>query len=168
MQTYLRRIAPSASGSRGKEPSSPTGDTTNGNLWSPQCPNGSTPLAPVSPTFTICCRPWVACPTYLTDLGLYRRSSQGGLVVANPIYREVLPRVLSQTPEASLPQIGPSWLTPAGTLAPDKLLTAFLSFWRQHGQPLLKSAPYHEIAPHLVLMTFLHRVINGGGTLEWE
>ncbi|NES25670.1 MAG: hypothetical protein F6K41_43935, partial [Symploca sp. SIO3E6] len=33
---------------------------------------------------------------------------------------------------------------------------------------LLKSAPYHEIAPHLVLMAFLHRVVNGGGTLERE
>ena len=105
---------------------------------------------------------------FLVDLGLCRRSSQGGLVVANPIYREVLPRVLSQTPEASLPQIAPSWLNPDGTLAPDKLLQACLNFWRQHGQPLLKSAPYHEIAPHLVLMAFLHRVINGGGTLERE
>ncbi len=46
--------------------------------------------------------------------------------------------------------------------------TAFLAFWRQHGQPLLGSAPYHEIAPHLVLMAFLHRVVNGGGTLERE
>ena len=51
---------------------------------------------------------------------------------------------------------------------PDKLLDAFLAFWRQHGQPLLGSAHYHEIAPHLVLMAFLHRVVNGGGTLERE
>lgn len=64
--------------------------------------------------------------------------------------------------------ISPSWLTPEGTLEPAKLLQAFLSFWRQHGQPLLRSAPYHEIAPHLVLMAFLHRVVNGGGTLERE
>jgi hypothetical protein len=48
------------------------------------------------------------------------------------------------------------------------LLAAFLRFWRQHGQPLLGSAPYHQIAPHLVLMAFLHRVVNGGGTLERE
>jgi hypothetical protein len=27
---------------------------------------------------------------------------------------------------------------------------------------------YPEIAPHLVLMAFLHRVVNGGGTLERE
>jgi len=105
---------------------------------------------------------------FLIDLGLCRMSSQGGLVIANPIYQEVLPRVLSQTPQASLPQIAPSWLMPDGKLDSEKLLEAFLTFWRQHGEPLLKSAPYHEIAPHLVLMAFLHRVVNGGGTLERE
>ncbi|NEP19914.1 MAG: AAA family ATPase [Leptolyngbya sp. SIO4C1] len=105
---------------------------------------------------------------FLIDLGLCRLNPQGGLMAANPIYQEVLPRVLSQTPQASLPQIAPSWLTADGTLDPEQLLHAFLRFWRQHGQPLLKSAPYHEIAPHLVLMAFLHRVVNGGGTLERE
>ena len=105
---------------------------------------------------------------FLIDLGLCRMSPMGGLVIANPIYREVLPRVLAETPQASLPQISPSWLTATGALDPDELLQAFLSFWRQHGQPLLKSAPYHEIAPHLVMMAFLHRVVNGGGTLERE
>ncbi|MEO0771217.1 MAG: AAA-like domain-containing protein [Cyanobacteria bacterium J06649_4] len=105
---------------------------------------------------------------FLTDLGLCRFSSQGGLMAANPIYQEVLPRVLSQTPQASLPQISPSWLTAEGKLDSQQLLDAFLRFWRQHGQPLLKSAPYHEIAPHLVMMAFLHRVANGGGTLERE
>ena len=104
---------------------------------------------------------------YLLDLGLLRQQS-GGLSVANPIYREVLPRMLAFTPQASLPQIAPTWLKPDGSLNPDALLTAFLTFWRQHGEPLLGSAPYHEIAPHLVLMAFLHRVINGGGTLERE
>ena len=105
---------------------------------------------------------------FLIDLGLCHMGSQGGLVIANPIYQEVLPRVLSQTPQASLPQISPSWLTATGALDPDQLLQAFLSFWRQHGQPLLKSSPYPEIAPHLVMMAFLHRVVNGGGTLERE
>jgi hypothetical protein len=31
-----------------------------------------------------------------------------------------------------------------------------------------KSVHYHEIAPHIVLMSFLHRVVNGGGSLERE
>jgi hypothetical protein len=105
---------------------------------------------------------------YLIDLGLCRMAPGQGLTIANPIYREVLPRALTFTPEASLPQIAPTWLNPDGSLSPEQLLAAFLGFWRQHGQPLLGSTPYHEIAPHLVLMAFLHRVVNGGGTLERE
>ncbi|KOP22546.1 CyrO [Hapalosiphon sp. MRB220] len=105
---------------------------------------------------------------FVIDLGLCKIDPLGGLMIANPIYREVLPRVLTVTPMASLPQIAPTWLTPSGELDTDALLQAFLSFWRQHGEPLLGSAAYHEIAPHLVLMAFLHRVVNGGGTLERE
>ena len=81
----------------------------------------------------------------------------------------MLPRALASGPQDSLPQIVPTWLHPDGRLNPEQLRNAFLAFWRQHGQPLLGSAPYHEIiAPHLVLMAFLHRVVNGGGTLERE
>jgi hypothetical protein len=68
----------------------------------------------------------------------------------------------------SLGVIEPEWLSPTGELVPEQLLAAFLEFWRQHGEPLFKSTPYPEIAPHLVLMAFLHRVVNGGGTLERE
>ncbi|MEA3642724.1 MAG: ATP-binding protein [Lamprobacter sp.] len=105
---------------------------------------------------------------YLTDLGLLRQRDGGGIEIANPIYREVLPRILALVPQASLPRIAPTWLDAQGQLDSEALLEAFLSFWRQHGEPLLKSAPYHEIAPHLVLMAFLHRVVNGGGSLERE
>jgi AAA-like domain len=105
---------------------------------------------------------------YLVDLGLLRRDPAGGLVITNPIYREILPRVLAQGPQDSLPLIAPSWLTSAGELDIDRLLQAFLDFWLQHGEALLKSASYPEIAPHLVLMAFLHRVVNGGGTLDRE
>ena len=96
------------------------------------------------------------------------RSQAGGLVVANPIYREVLLRSLVQGPQDSLPTIAPTWLSAEGRLDTKALLEAFLVFWWQHGEPLLNSAAYHEIAPHLVLMAFLHRAINGGGTLERE
>jgi type II secretory pathway predicted ATPase ExeA len=105
---------------------------------------------------------------FVQDLGLVRRTDKGGLVIANPIYREVIPYMLSYVTRAFLPQIQPTWLRADGTLDPDRLLEAFLTFWRQHGQPLLKSVHYHEIAPHIVLMAFLHRVVNGGGTLERE
>jgi hypothetical protein len=72
---------------------------------------------------------------YLLDLGLLRLAPGQGLTLANPIYREVLPRALAFTPQASLPQISPTWLHPDGTLNPEALLAAFLAFWRCHGQP---------------------------------
>ena len=103
---------------------------------------------------------------YVLDLGLC--TNQHGLQIANPIYQEVLPRVLAYTTSASIGYIQPIWLSDTGTFLPEKLLEAFLDFWRQHGEPLFKSTPYPEIAPHLVLMAFLHRVVNGGGTLERE
>lgn len=105
---------------------------------------------------------------FAMDLGLVRASDEGGLEIANPIYREVIARRLAGGVRATLPRIEPSWLKPDGRLDPDRLLTAFLAFWRQHGEPLLRAAPYAEVAPHLVLMAFLDRVANGGGTLERE
>jgi hypothetical protein len=105
---------------------------------------------------------------FVNDLGLTRQINGNGLEIANPIYQEVIPTVLSAVTRATLPRIAPSWLNPDGSLNPDELLNAFLRFWRQHGQPLLRSVHYHEIAPHIVLMAFLHRVVNGGGSLERE
>jgi hypothetical protein len=105
---------------------------------------------------------------FLIDLGLLQRNPSGGLKIANPIYQEVLPRILTLDAQDSLPVIHPTWLTPEGKLDTHRLLDSFLVFWRQHGQPLLKSVAYHEIAPHIVLMAFLHRVVNGGGTIERE
>ncbi|MGH9800095.1 MAG: ATP-binding protein [Blastocatellia bacterium] len=105
---------------------------------------------------------------FVLDLGLVSRANGSGIFIANPIYREIIPTVLAYVTRASLPQITPAWLNADGSLNPDKLLESFLTFWRQHGQPLLKSVHYHEIAPHIVMMAFLHRVVNGGGSLERE
>ncbi len=65
---------------------------------------------------------------FVIDLGLCKIHPEGGLTIANPIYREVLPRVLTVTPMASLPKIAPTWLTPEGELNTDDLLQAFLRF----------------------------------------
>ena len=99
---------------------------------------------------------------FVLDLGLVREDPAGGIVVANPIYREIIVRALSFSRQASLPQIPVTWLTPGGRLDKGRLLRSFMDFWAEHGEPLLRAAPYHEVAPHLVLMAFLHRVVNGG------
>ena len=105
---------------------------------------------------------------FLLDLGLCCIDETGNLAIANPIYREVLPRTLAFTTTITLGQIYPTWLTASGELNELALLDAFLLFWRQHGQPLLRNVSYHEIAPHIVLMAFLHRVVNGKGSMERE
>jgi type II secretory pathway predicted ATPase ExeA len=105
---------------------------------------------------------------FAEDLGLIRMTEAGAFEVANPIYREVVVRELAFPSRAALPPMQPLWLGPDGRLEPGRLKDAFLAFWRQHGEPLLATAPYHEVAPHLVLMAFLHRVVNGGGSIERE
>jgi len=105
---------------------------------------------------------------FAIDLGLVVRADGGGLEVANPIYREVIVRALASGPQDTLPAMEPTWLDHEGRLDPNALCTAFLEFWRQHGDAMRRSAPYHEVAAQLVLMAFLHRVVNGGGSITRE
>lgn len=44
----------------------------------------------------------------------------------------------------------------------------FADFWCQHGDVLGVREHYHEAAPQLVLMGFLHRIVNGGGYIDRE
>ncbi len=105
---------------------------------------------------------------FAIDLGLVRQSDAGGLEIANPMYREVVVRYLLVSPRAALPRIERTWLDADGHLLPARLLDAWLSFWRQHGESMQGAATYHEVAAQLVLMAFLHRVANGGGTVDRE
>ncbi|MBI2928277.1 MAG: ATP-binding protein [Verrucomicrobia bacterium] len=105
---------------------------------------------------------------YLVDLGLLRLGPKGEVEIANAIYKEILPRVLNFTTQVSMPTLQPTWLKPDGRLDLDKLLDSFVAFWRQHGEPLLGTTDYHEVAPHLVLMAFLQRITNGEGAIERE
>jgi hypothetical protein len=105
---------------------------------------------------------------FVVDLGLCHRDAGGALYIANPIYREVIPRVLADAAIASLGMVEPNWLRADGRIDIERLLESFLAFWRQHGEPLLHASPYHEVAAQVVMMAFLHRVANAGGTIERE
>jgi glycine betaine/choline ABC-type transport system substrate-binding protein len=45
----------------------------------------------------------------------------------------------------------------------DILLKDFQQFWRVNSESWVEFYDYKEAAPHLILMAFLQRVINGGG-----
>lgn len=105
---------------------------------------------------------------FTLDLGLVRELGSGVLEVANPIYREIIVRTLSVGLRASIPALDPVWLDSQGAMDWERLREAFVQFWLQHGELLQGSSPYGEAAAHLVLMAFLHRVVNGGGRVDRE
>jgi hypothetical protein len=50
----------------------------------------------------------------------------------------------------------------------DGLLAAFQQFWRENADIWVGKEDYREAAPHLILMAFLQRVINGGAQIIRE
>ncbi|MGH3683179.1 MAG: hypothetical protein ACRDT2_23385 [Natronosporangium sp.] len=98
---------------------------------------------------------------YLRDLGLLAPTRP--TAIANPIYREVIVRVLGSHTEDSIVADPRSFVRPDGRLDFLMLLREFAAFWRQHGEVLTSGDYYHEVAPQLVIMGYLHRIVNGGG-----
>ncbi|MBM4043388.1 MAG: ATP-binding protein, partial [Planctomycetes bacterium] len=103
---------------------------------------------------------------YVCDLGLV--AADGPVRVANPIYREVIVRVLALPVERRLDTEARSFVGRDGRLDLKHLLLEFSSFWREHGETLATGIAYPEVAPQLVLMAYLQRVVNSGGYVERE
>jgi hypothetical protein len=101
------------------------------------------------------------------DLGLVTRE-EGMPAIANPIYREVIARVLSQGMQDAIPAPEFRWKTSEGRLDMEALLREFQDFWAEHAEIWEEKADYTEAFPHLLLMAFLQRVVNGGGRIERE
>ena len=104
----------------------------------------------------------------MKDLGLVRETEEGALEVANPIYWEIIGRSLALGLRVSMPRVAATWIAADGGLDVEALLGAWVSFWTEHGETLAAKSPYSEAAAHLVLLAFLHRVVNGGGRIERE
>ena len=103
---------------------------------------------------------------YVRDLGLV--SPDLPVRIANPIYREVIPRTLAWQAEASVAAEPRSFVRDDGRLDIPRLLEEFAAFWREHGETIAGRMPYHEVAPQLVLMAFLQRIVNSGGYIDRE
>jgi AAA domain len=104
---------------------------------------------------------------FVMDLGLVALGPSG-LEIANPIYREVIPRALAWVTQASLPISPASYVAADGRLDTRRLLAEFSAFWCQHAEFYLSRQPYSEAAAQLIFMAYLQRVVNGGGSIERE
>jgi hypothetical protein len=103
------------------------------------------------------------------DLGLVA-IERGTPTIANPIYREVIARHLTYGPQLAIPEPEWIWEKQDGSLDMDRMMQEFQKFWRRHAD-LWESkfiSNYTEAFPHLLLMAFLQRVLNGGGNIERE
>ena len=102
------------------------------------------------------------------DLGLVALDEDDTPVIANPIYREVIARHLTYGQQLAIPKPDWQWKNSDGSLDMDKLLQEFQLFWRENSE-LWESktkSGYTEAFPHLLLLAFLQRVLNGGGNIE--
>jgi hypothetical protein len=104
--------------------------------------------------------------SYVRDLGLIGESAP--FAVANPIYKEVILRVLGSRAKDFVTAEPRSFLLPDGRLDFEKVLSEFATFWRQFGEILVHGEVYHEVAPQLVFIAFLQRIVNGGGFVDCE
>ena len=103
---------------------------------------------------------------YVRDLGLIAQDNP--VAIANPIYREVIPRSLTYTTQAMLTQEQAWYVDANGELLLADLLLAFQTFFRQHSEHWLERFDYREAGPQLLLQAFLQRIVNGGGRIERE
>jgi hypothetical protein len=107
---------------------------------------------------------------YALDLGLIRRSPDG-LVIANPIYREVIPRYLTIINQYNFESfVKPVWYINEedGRLNFHKLLESFQEFFRENSEHWVERFQYKEAGAQLLLQAFLQRIINSGGSTYRE
>ena len=48
----------------------------------------------------------------------------------------------------------------------DRMMKEFQKFWRRHADKWEEKSDYTEAFPHLLLMAFVQRVLNGGGHID--
>ena len=104
--------------------------------------------------------------SYVRDLGLVEAT--GPLKIANPIYREVIPRLLSVADEDRFGGEGQGFRRDDGGLDVAQLLTAFQQFYREHSEWWSQGFTVREAAVQVLLQAFLQRVVNAGGRIVRE
>jgi hypothetical protein len=103
------------------------------------------------------------------DLGLVTFDTNRGLTISNPVYTEILTRVVNSAMQIMMPPpSGFKWQKPDGSLDMDSLLKEFQKFWRRYSEIWEAKSDYTEAFPHLLLLAFMQRILNGGGRIDRE
>ena len=103
---------------------------------------------------------------YARDLGLIAHDDP--VRIANPIYREVVPRELTRRVQSKMLEQTAWFVTEDGRLDVPKLLARFQEYFREHSEHWIGRFDYEEAGPQLLLQAFCQRVVNRGGFVERE
>lgn len=103
---------------------------------------------------------------YVRDLGLVARDDP--IRIANPIYAEVVPRIMTHRVHRALDQQTAWYVGDHGELQMDRLLAAFQEWFRENSEHWVRRFGQFEAGPQLLLHAFLHRVVNGAGWIARE
>ena len=103
---------------------------------------------------------------YVNDLGLVTATPP--VRIANPIYGEVVPRLLAHEVEVTMPHDDSRFVRADGGLEVPALLRAFQSFFRENAEWWLRDTRFREYGAQVLLQAFLQRVVNAGGHITRE
>ncbi len=103
---------------------------------------------------------------YVNDLGIVTATSP--VRIANPIYGEVIPRLLARRVEVTMPHDDTRFLRGDGGLDVPALLRAFQQFFRENAEWWSRGSGFREYGAQVLLQAFLQRVVNAGGHITRE
>ncbi|MEP7126136.1 MAG: AAA family ATPase [Byssovorax sp.] len=104
---------------------------------------------------------------YAIDHGLLR-VRRGRFEIANPICAEVILQSLMHPGQQQIHHEPADYVRADGALDRAKIMADWQIFWRENGHLAAEGFSYRESGPHLMLMAFLQRIVNGGGKIERE
>ena len=104
--------------------------------------------------------------SYVEDLGFVKVEEP--LEIANPIYRDAIPRILFAGAEHWMSGGAASSRRPDGGLDVAGLLAAFRQVFREDSEAWSQRFLFREAAPHVLLQAFWQRAVKGGGRIVRE
>ena len=107
---------------------------------------------------------------YCADLGLIKKTNKG-YEISNSIYREIIPRELTNVAQVNFQHIFNKfdWIAKDGSLCIKTMLTLFKTYWNENSMIVTeKMVGYPEALPQLIIQGFLQRIVNGGGYITRE
>ena len=103
---------------------------------------------------------------HVRDIGLV--AFDDPVRIEGSLHRALVPRLLSQGVQRAVIDDPASCFESDGRLSMERLLQSFAAFYTGHASELIAATPYSKIAPELVFLGYLLRMLSGRGWIDFE